>query len=268
MNNIITLCLWLCASSFSAQDQEIGIIDFYGLRTVSVKEARAALGIHEGTPLSVQSSELVKRLEHIPQVALAQIEVVCCDAGKLILYAGIEERGASHYDYRTPSGTDIKLPPEIDSAYDNFMNALREALRKGESGDDVSQGHSLVANPEARRFQEQFLVFARRYTDTLRIALRTSSHASERAIAAQVLGYIADKRLAVDDLLYAVSDPDDEVRNNATRALGAIAVLAQDKPGLGITISALPFIRMLNSVVWTDRRDVQHERARFRHHGD
>lgn len=54
---------------------------------------------------------------------------------KLILFAGIEERGAPQYHCRAPSGTDMGLPLEIDSAYDNFVNALREAVRKGDSGD-------------------------------------------------------------------------------------------------------------------------------------
>jgi hypothetical protein len=43
------------------------------------------------------------------------------------------------------------------------------------------------------------------------------------------------------------------VRNDATRSLMAIAVLAQRHPEERISINAAPFIAMLNSVVWTDR---------------
>jgi len=37
------------------------------------------------------------------------------------------------------------------------------------------------------------------------------------------------------------------------RALGAIAVLAERDPDLGIRISPTWFVEMLNSIVWTDR---------------
>jgi HEAT repeat protein len=89
--------------------------------------------------------------------------------------------------------------------------------------------------------------------ERLRQVLRHAADAEQRQIAAWVIAYAGDKRTVVDDLLYAVSDPEPWVRNNATRALGTIAKFAQDKPELGIRISKGPFIDMLNSVDWTDR---------------
>jgi HEAT repeat protein len=61
------------------------------------------------------------------------------------------------------------------------------------------------------------------------------------------------KRLVVGDLESAVYDSDEGVRNNAIRALGAIADLAARKPELGIHISPGPFVDLLNSPFWTDR---------------
>jgi len=72
-------------------------------------------------------------------------------------------------------------------------------------------------------------------------------------MAAFLIGYAPTKRLVVDDLQYAMQDPDDSVRNNAMRALGAIAVLAGSDPELGIRVRPTWFIEMLNSIVWTDR---------------
>jgi hypothetical protein len=57
----------------------------------------------------------------------------------------------------------------------------------------------------------------------------------------------------LDDLFYAMRDPDDTVRSNAIRALGAISVKAKLDPDSGIKIPPTWFIEMLNSVVWTDR---------------
>jgi HEAT repeat protein len=83
--------------------------------------------------------------------------------------------------------------------------------------------------------------------------LRTAADPEQRQIAAELLGYAPNKRDVVPDLVEAVRDPDEGVRNNATRALWAIAVLGQRKPELGIRIDATPFITMLNSLVWSDR---------------
>jgi hypothetical protein len=72
-------------------------------------------------------------------------------------------------------------------------------------------------------------------------------------LAAQVLGYAADKAAVVDDLVYGMSDPSEDVRNNAMRALLVIAEMA---PGTGRPVPRIPpqpFIALLNSPVWSDR---------------
>ena len=50
-----------------------------------------------------------------------------------------------------------------------------------------------------------------------------------------------------------MDDPDESVRNNATRALAVIAQLASGSPELKIRVPAKPFVSLLNSPVWTDR---------------
>src|SRR5215210_1711753 len=51
----------------------------------------------------------------------------------------------------------------------------------------------------------------------------------------------------------AMRDPSANVRNNAMRALGIIALYAREHPDLRLTVPSAPFIEMLNSPVWTDR---------------
>ncbi len=232
---------------------EIGIIDFYGLRKVSEEAVRRALGVEEGGPLPRSKQEAELAIERIPGVVFARLQAVCCEDGRAILYVGVEEKGAPHFDYRLPPQEQIELPEEVHRTYALFLSALNEAVRKHEIDEDLTQGHSLISNARARSYQERFLVQAKQYLDRLRAVLRRSADAEYRAIAAYVIGYAPDKRAVIDDLLYALRDPDDTVRSNAMRALAAIEVYSRRNPQLGIQIPATWLIEMLNSIIWTDR---------------
>ena len=72
-------------------------------------------------------------------------------------------------------------------------------------------------------------------------------------MAAYVIGYAADKKTAVDDLLYALQDPDDAVRHNAIRSLTALAVYAAKKPEPALRIPPTWLVEMLHSISWDDR---------------
>jgi hypothetical protein len=238
-------------------DELIGIIDFYGLRTVTPQQIRNVLAVKEGDPMpqsASAASDVVRRLKGIPGVVGARLERVCCDPeGKGMLFIGIVEKGAPHFDFRPPPTTAASLPPEMIAKYHRFQDAWDEAVRKGDTGDDLSHGHSLAANPAVRALQQQFPADAAAHLETLRHVLRTSADPEQRRIAAWIIGYAPKKRDVVEDLMYALKDPDDGVRNNATRALAAIAVLGQREPQQGIRIQPAPFIAMLNSIVWSDR---------------
>ena len=127
------------------------------------------------------------------------------------------------------------------------------AVMRGFTKEDISQGHSLMADSAARMIQLQFVTLAAKHLDTLRKVLRTSSDADHRALAAEVIAYNANKAAVVGDLVYAMRDPSTDVRNNATRALALIALYGQQHPELKITVPYEPFIDLLNSLTWTDR---------------
>ena len=110
-----------------------------------------------------------------------------------------------------------------------------------------------MANAACREIQQEFITFAATRLKILRRVARNSGNADHRAIATWILGYAPDKRTVVDDLVYALEDPDPGVRNNATRSLAAIGELAQIKPELKIRIPITRFIVMLESIEWTDR---------------
>ena len=66
-------------------------------------------------------------------------------------------------------------------------------------------------------------------------------------------GYVADKQSVVDDLVDAMGDPSEDVRNNAMRAL---VVFTKMKPMAAQKVPRIPsdpFIGLLNLLAWTDR---------------
>lgn len=147
-----------------------------------------------------EASDVVRRLKKIPGVVGARLERVCCDPeGKGMLFIGIEEKGAPHVEYRAPPTTAVSLPPEMIAKYHRFQDAWEEAVRKGDTGDDLSHGHSLAANPAVRAVQEQFPAYAAAHLETLRHVLRSSADPEQRQIATWIIGYAPKKRDVVED---------------------------------------------------------------------
>ena len=236
-----------------AQVPRIGVIDFYGLRKVPEAKIRQALGAKEGDLLPPSKGNAEERIDDVQGVIESHLEAVCCDAGKMILYVGIEERGAVHFELREPPDGDVRLPEEVTSAYREFLRARETAVRAGEDREDLTHGHALSANSETRALQQQFTALAEDHLKQLRDVLRNSSDEEERATAAYMIGYAPQKLSIIDDLQYALKDADAGVRANATRDLIAVAVLARLQPQTGLKVSATWFIEMLNSLSWTDR---------------
>ena len=256
---LVTLALGT-PSGVNGQELEIGIIDVYGLSRVSVRQVREMLTFTEGDtiafgvgeePVSLKESE--DRLARSPDIARARIQRVCCDAGRAIVYVGVEEPGAATMRLRAEPRGDARLAADIVRAGDEADNALRLAVLRGNVGEDRSRGHSLVDDPAVRAVQERFVLYAARDLSELRLVLRSSKDAAHRALAAQVLGYATDKQAVVEDLVHGMNDASAPVRNNAMRAL---AVFADMLPGTSRSVPrvpAQPFIELLNSPVWSDR---------------
>jgi len=239
----------------SAQTIEIGIVDLYGLNRVSEERVRDALISKVGDTLSRAQgrpavlTESEDRLAALPEVARARIEVICCEQGRAIVYVGVEERGGQIMRFRSAPAGGVRLQPDIVRAAEEFWVAYRRAIEQGNEEEDWSQGHAFSHDPATRAVQERFEMFAGRDLRQLRVVLRTSADAEHRALAALVLGYVRDKQAVVEDLVHAMGDPDDDVRNNAMRALLVFA----DKKPVAPRIPTQPFISFLSSPVWGDR---------------
>jgi hypothetical protein len=243
----------LCLGGFaSAQIPKIDVIDFYGLHKVTEAKLRDALKAKEGDPLPASKGDAEERIDNIPGVVESHLEAVY-DHGKTVLYVGIEEKGAAHFELREPPEGDARLPELIVNEYRSFVEESAAAARGGVTSEDLTQGHARSADSATRKIQDRFPLFATEHLKELREVLRTSGDEDQRAIAAYIIGYTANKLDAINDLQYALRDADAGVRVNAARSLVAFGVLAKLQPSIGIRISPTWFIAMLNSVSWTDR---------------
>jgi hypothetical protein len=248
---VITLLLCSGAAVF-AQAPRIDVIDFYGLHKTPEAKVREAIGVKEGDPLPASKGDAEERLDAITGVAESHLEAVY-DAKKMILYVGLEERGAPHFDIREAPEGDMKLPEVMTKEYRNFVESAAAAARGNVIAEDLTQGQARSADPETRKIQDRFPLFATDHLAELRDVLRNSSDEDQRAIAAYIIGYAPNKRDVINDLQFALKDADAGVRANATRSLVAIEVLAKLDPKLGIKVSPTWFIEMLNSLSWSDR---------------
>jgi hypothetical protein len=248
----------LCAESQSVPATlgapKIGHIEYYGIHKLSPERIKRALGLKTGDPLPPSKGDVENRLDNVPGVVDARLEAVCCGKdGNAILFVGIEEKGGPHFAFRSPPAGSAVLPPDVHETYDKLVAAVADAAHRGSTAEDLTQGHALAADPDARALEQSFVDYARDHLDLLREVVRNSSDPDERALAAAVIGYAPDKAKVVGDLEYAMQDPDESVRANAMRSLTAIAVLAVLQPQRGIHISPTWFVEMLNSVVLSDR---------------
>jgi len=231
----------------------IGIVDFYGRSKVSEPLLRKALGFGEGDALPRSKEDVEEAVEAVKDVVSARLQATCCEDGKAILYVGIEERGAPHFDYLAAPSGEPRLSGEIRNQYAAFLRSVQAAIREGKMNENLAQGHSLMEHAGAYANQLRFAEIAQAELPLLRQVLRESGNEEHRAIAAYIIGYAPNKNGVTADLQSALRDPDDTVRNNAMRALGAIAVLAAKEPERGLQVSPTWFIEALDSLIWQDR---------------
>ena len=248
------ICVFLTAGALlSAEAPRVGGIEFYGLHKLSEQKLLRTLHLAPGDPLPPSKGDMEDALEAVTGVVLAHVEAACCEDGKATLFIGIEERGAPHLAFHSRPAGDAVLPGDVVEIYRQFLDAVRDVAHRGSTAEDLTSGHSLMADPHARLLQFQFADFAGAHLALVRDVLRDSDSEEQRAIAATIIGYAPDKKDVVNDLENAMQDPDEAVRANALRALNAIAVLARLEPRLGIQVPSTWIVEMLNSVVLSDR---------------
>jgi len=259
----ILLCMALggIAAPARAEPMRIGFIEFYGNSHLPVAELRSHLAFREGDLISFDGddwqaafAQSQRQLSNVPGVSRPHVGGPgCCVDGALFVYIGIEEDGARGLQFRRPPRGRIRLPPEVVASGAAFSDALSAAVARGDDEEDTTAGHSLSHSAGARQIQIRFVDYARRYLPVLRKVLRESAEPAERALAAQVIAYVDDKQAVVPDLVRAMRDPSEEVRNDAMRALLVFAKRVASESTAGLNVPYEPFVSLLASPFWTDR---------------
>jgi hypothetical protein len=241
------------AQTVTAHVPAVGDVEIFGARKVTRERILKALGTKPGEAMPPSKTQLEEALLALDGVARATVEAVCCEGGGAILYVGIEEKGQPGFALRDWPRNDIHLPDEMIDAYHDFTVALGEAVRHGDTHEDVSAGHSMMDNIACHMYQSRFLGFAEAYSEVLHAVVREADDEEERAVAAYVMGYAPRKQDVTDDLQLALRDPDPGVRANALRALRPIVELSLKDPARGIRVEPTWFVEMLNSTVLADK---------------
>jgi hypothetical protein len=254
---ILVAILTATAPAFSQEQSfTIGAIDFYGHAGVDVDRLRAALPLRQGDEVLSGSkkkivADLTQAIKRATGRDTADVAPVCCDErGRLVIYIGLRDESVRQTAYNTAPRGSARLSPTAIKVYRDAEQALSEAIRKGVSGEDDSEGYALSLDPQAHAKQLALHVYAARHSISVRHVLASARDVEQRQIAAEILGYTGRSREQIQALIRASHDVDSGVRNNAIRAL---VVLAKSSSEVSAMIPGECFVGLLNSGVWTDR---------------
>jgi hypothetical protein len=239
----------------------VGDIEFFGYKGISTpSQLRKEIPIRVGDALTPQKDALVRLIERLHQAIKSvtrheptDVSFVCCDAnGDFTIFIGLPGSTSQEFSYNPAPKSNERLPKDLTDLYHRLDKSIEAAIRRGgtTAQEDDSHGYALIHDPAARALQLQMRKYALRHESELLRVLKDSSYPEQRRISADAIGYMRQSHKQIFALVWACRDPDAGVRNNATRALG---VLALSRSQLADQIPPEPFIEMLKSGVWTDR---------------
>jgi hypothetical protein len=253
---ILALCLPAAASDDLTP--RIGYVEVYGARKVSPQKIRTALGAKPGDFLPSRE-DAEERIDKVSGVLASRVEAACCEGPNLVLYVGVAERDSPVMEYHDAATSDISLPASLYSAYRNLLDEVAGSIRGRNNDEDLTAGYSLMADPASRSLQQSFLPAVAADLPTIDRVAREAADPEQRAAATYLLQYAPRNPHAIktmaDGLQYALRDTDEAVRENAIRAIRAVLVGAKLHPEQQVRIEPTWFIELMNSVVWSDRRD-------------
>ena len=250
---LIVAATSVAATPAAAQLPRVGIIDFYGRKSVSEAVLRGALQLKEGDTITAPKDSIVARLRRLPGVRDADVSFVCCEANRTIVYVGIQEGAPSTIRWNPRPTGSVLLPNAIFRNDSVVMSAMMDGVRAGEAGEDDSRGYTVYKYPPARAAQGLFISYVPTHLTEIRAVMRSSGNDRHRALATELIPYAGPSAATIADLQYASRDPSPDVRNNALRALGVIAMYAHKHPEARLHVPAEGIADLLRSIYWTDR---------------
>lgn len=234
----------------------IGEFAFFGTDGINVQKLQSALPA-TGEELTTfdQVLDFHERIDQAVNSALGHkptdVAMVCCNnRGEDIVYIGLGGRNSVTISFVPAPKGRTYLSGDAMRLYEAEMEALSEAVRKGNGGEDRSQGYALSKDSAARDKELAARKYALAHQQRVEQALQFCARPEDRQAAAWILGYALKSRKQIAALVRASRDEDQTVRNNAVRAL---SVMAESNSRTASEIPPDSFIEMLNSGVWTDR---------------
>ena len=234
----------------------VGAIEIYGARKVSVQKIEKALSVKVGDILPSRE-EAEDRINKVPNILVSRVEAACCAGKDMILYVGVEERDAPHMEFHPVPGGTVTLAPSLTANYRRFLDEVEDSIRYKNADEDLTNGYSLMADPDCRNLQKDFLMAVEADLPNVATVVRESSDPEQRAAAVYLLQYAPrgprTTTTMTDGIQWALQDDDDTVRESAMNSLRAVLVGAKMHPDQGIHFEATWLVSLMNSVVWSDR---------------
>ncbi len=234
----------------------VGDIEIYGARKVSVQKIEKALGVRTGETLPSRE-QAEERINKVSNILVSRVEAACCSGQGMILYVGVEERDSPHMEFHAVPTGDIRLPNSLSDSYRQLLDEVENSMRGKNADEDLTNGYSLMADPDCRSIQNGFLAAVGADFPIILNVLRQSSDPENRAAAAYLLQYAPrtprTTQGMIDGIQWALQDDDDSVRESAMTSLRAVLVGAKLHPDQDIHFEPTWLVELMNSVVWSDR---------------
>ena len=253
-----TLVSRLVASILSvaacAAQPTIRAIDFFANADLDIDGLRDNLSVRPGDPWTSEANQVLRsELEELLGRSPSDVTAVCCDeGGNWIVYIGLADRSGSRVRLNPQPTESLELDADLVILYDRYEEAVRQAVSHGDGlvSEDRSLGYALSHDKDVRGLQQRIREYALSNSSRLFAVSRESSNALHRGIAIDAIGYGLHSADQIGALTHSALDPDLTVRNNAIRALSA---LASSQVELQAPIPYAMFVDLLASGVWSDR---------------
>jgi hypothetical protein len=242
--------VFLVVALTAAARDRIAQIEFFGYQGIDIEAIRNSLPVHEGDALARGTSAVVRAaIKRITGRDPTDVASICCiNDSDSVIFIGLAGKSSRPFALNRRPVSDVALPADLQKLMGVMDDA--ESASTNQKEVDKPAGYRLMQDSRAQAAELKVRDYARAHTDELIPVLANSAHADQRAWAADALGYADRSREQIDALVAAAHDSNDEVRNNATRALSEIL---DGDPSAASMIPAAPFIEMLHSGTWTDR---------------
>jgi hypothetical protein len=234
----------------------VGAIEIYGERKVPILKIQKALNIKPGDVLPSRE-DAEDRINKVPNVLASRVEAACCSGKDMILYVGVEERDAPHMGFHPVPGGLATLAASLMANYRRFLDEVEDSIRYKNADEDLTNGYSLMADPDCRSLQKGFKEAVEADLPNLAKVVRDSADTEQRAAAAYLLQYAPrgprTTSVMTDGIQWALQDDDDTVRESAMTSLRAVLVGAKVHPEQAVRFEPTWLVSLMNSVVWSDR---------------